>query len=111
MEGQWFRDRAPEFAAAGAEIVGISFDRPDENKAFDEAQGFGYRLLSDPDRAVGEQYGVTNPPDLPRAPYARRFTHLIDPSGTVVKIYEVTDVATHPQAVLDDIRRLQGAPA
>jgi len=54
---------------------------------------------------------VTNPPDLPRAPYARRFTHLIDPSGTVVKIYEVTDVATHPQAVLDDIRRLQGAPA
>ena len=66
-------------------------------------------MLSDPDRAVGEQYGVANPPDLPKAPYARRFTHLIDPNGTVVKIYEVTDVGAHPQDVLDDIRRLQGA--
>ena len=54
---------------------------------------------------------MTNPSGLPRAPYARRFTHLIDPGGTVVKVYEVTDVATHPQEVLDDIRRLQGAPA
>ena len=66
-------------------------------------------MLSDPDRAVGEQYGVANPPDLPKAPYARRFTHLIDPNGTVVKIYEVTDVGAHHQDVLDDIRRLQGA--
>ena len=37
-----------------AKIVGISFDPPDKNKAFAQAENFPYRLLSDVDHAVGE---------------------------------------------------------
>jgi peroxiredoxin len=34
-------------------------------------------------------------------------TFLIDPGGTVVKTYDVTDIPAHPDEVLADIRARQ----
>src|SRR6185436_14445275 len=44
-----FRDLAAEFAAAGGQRVGISFDPVDKQQQFSEKHGFDYPLLSDPD--------------------------------------------------------------
>ena len=44
-------------------MLGASFDTPEENKAFADAQSFEFRLLSDVDRAVGAAYEATRPPD------------------------------------------------
>jgi peroxiredoxin Q/BCP len=90
-----------------AEILGISFDTPEENKEFAEAQSFPYRLLSDPDKAVGEAYGAKKGPDEQWPMVAKRLSFLIDPEGRVAKTYEVSDVAAHPEQVLEDIRNLQ----
>lgn len=106
MEGQGFRDRAPEFDAAGADIVGASFDTPADNARFAAEQGFGFPLLSDPDRTLGEAYGVGRPAGDPFADFPRRVTFLVRPDGTVAKVYEVSDTAAHPQEVLDDLRVL-----
>jgi thioredoxin-dependent peroxiredoxin len=84
-------------------IVGASFDTPAENKAFADAQGFPYRLVADEDRTVGGAYGVKKDGDEQWADYPRRRSFLIDPDGVVRKIYDVTDVAGHPQQVLDDL--------
>lgn len=84
-------------------ILGISFDTPEENKAFKEAQGFPYQLLSDQDFAVGEAYGARKGPDEQWRDFAKRVTFLIDPAGVVRRVYEVQDVATHPETVLADI--------
>ena len=84
-------------------VLGASFDTPEENKAFAEAQGFPYRLLADVDRAVGDAYGVKKGPDEQYVDFARRLSFLIDPDGVVRRVYQVTDVATHPQQVLDDL--------
>ena len=108
MEGQGFRDRAPELEAAGAEIVGISFDTPEANRAFAEKQDFPYRLLSDVDRTAGEAYGTKRPEGHERAPWPRRFTYLIDPDGRVAKAYVVRDVTSHPAEVLRDLEELRG---
>jgi peroxiredoxin Q/BCP len=89
-------------------ILGASFDTPAENKAFAEAQEFPYRLLSDSDSSVGTAYGVKKGPDEQYPEYASRKSFLIDPDGMVRKVYEVTDVAAHPQQVLDDLTDLQG---
>src|ERR1700755_3304199 len=43
-----FRDMAAEFAAAGAQRVGISRDTPAKQKKFAEVNNFDYPLLSDP---------------------------------------------------------------
>src|SRR5919204_6456766 len=42
-----FRDLGAEFAAAGAQRVGISRDRVDKQRQFSEKHGFDYPLLSD----------------------------------------------------------------
>src|ERR1044072_1336602 len=39
-------------------IVGISPDKPDKQKKFDEKYSLGFPLLSDADHAVAEAYGV-----------------------------------------------------
>src|SRR5664279_4553214 len=53
-----FRDLSAEFAAAGAQIVGISKDSVDTQQQFATKHSFGYPLLSDPDRTVAEAFGV-----------------------------------------------------
>ena len=89
-------------------IVGASFDTPEANKQFADAEGFPYRLLSDHDRSVGRAYGVAKGPDEQYADFPRRRSFLIDPDGVVRKIYDVTDTAAHPQQVLDDLIALGG---
>lgn len=53
-----FRDLAAEFAAAGAQPVGISADAVEKQQAFAAGNDLGYPLLSDPDRTVAGQFGV-----------------------------------------------------
>jgi len=89
-------------------IVGISFDPPEKNKVFADSQGFPYRLLSDVNHQVGEAYGTARPPDDDWAAVARRWTFLIDPQGTVRKVYDVKDFGGHPDQVLADLKQLGG---
>lgn len=59
-----FRDLGSEFEDAGAQRVGISADNVDRQARFDEKNGLGYPLLSDPDRSVARQFGVKRPGPL-----------------------------------------------
>ena len=84
-------------------ILGISFDAPEKNKAFAEAESFPYRLLSDVDHKVAEAYSAAYPPDSDWSSVARRLTFLIGPDGVVRRVYKVKDVASHAGDVLSDI--------
>jgi peroxiredoxin Q/BCP len=53
-----FRDLSAEFAAVGAQPVGISADKVEKQKQFDEKESLGLPLLSDADRTVAAQLGV-----------------------------------------------------
>lgn len=53
-----FRDLSAEFAAIGAQPVGISADSVDRQREFAGLHGFGFPLLSDPQRVVAEQFDV-----------------------------------------------------
>jgi len=107
VEGQALRDRADQFRAADCVIVGISFDAPDDNKAFADAQEFGFVLLSDVDRTVGRRYEVVREDDDQYAAFPMRQSFLIDPGGVVRKVYSVWDVAGHADDVLADLRAMQ----
>ncbi len=114
IEGKAFRDHAPEFAASGAQIVGISYDVPADQKAFVDEHGFPYPLLSDADRAVSQVYGAVRPPEDQYAElgYPRRISYLVDPEGRIAKTYELDgnpELDQHPVQVLADIRALGGA--
>jgi peroxiredoxin Q/BCP len=107
VQGQALRDRAPEFDALGTVILGASFDTPAENDAFAAAQDFPFLLLSDVDRTVGRAYGVTRDDDDQYTSFPRRMSFLIDPEGTVRKVYAVTDVAGHAGVVLRDLELME----
>jgi thioredoxin-dependent peroxiredoxin len=101
------RDNAEQFSQANCAIVGASFDTPAENLVFANAQGFHYPLLSDSDRSVGAAYGVVRSPGDQHSAFPKRHSFLVDPVGTLRRVYLVTDVATHASDVLADLEELQ----
>jgi peroxiredoxin Q/BCP len=103
VEGQELRDHARQFQAAGCLIVGLSFDPPDENKAWAEEQGFGFPLLSDVDHSVGRLFGVERDPDDQYAAFPLRVSYLVDPTGVVRKTYAVSGVQEHADVVLSTL--------
>lgn len=53
-----FRDLAAEFRTVGAQPVGISTDAVERQQEFAERHSLGYPLLSDPEGAVRDLFGV-----------------------------------------------------
>jgi peroxiredoxin Q/BCP len=104
VEGQGFRDRAPDFEKQGVALVGASFDDVEDNRAFAEEHGFPFPLLSDHDRQAGERYETKRHPQEASPEYAKRRTYLIDPQGVIRKAYRVRDIPAHPDEVLKDLR-------
>ena len=81
-------------------ILGISFDTVEANRAFAEKFGYPYRLLCDPDRTTAATYDIDDPDD---PGYPLRISFLIGRDRSVVKVYEVTDVARHAAELLADL--------
>jgi peroxiredoxin len=69
------------FTANGVELIGVSTDSKAVLRAFAEAQGYDFTLLSDfwPHGAVAKEYGVF----LDGKGYANRATFLIDVNGII----------------------------
>jgi peroxiredoxin Q/BCP len=92
-----FRDLAAEFAAAGAQRIGISVDDVDRQQKFADKNGFDFPLLSDPDRAVAKAYGVKRPGPLMNA----RATFVIGEDGRVVEVIKSeVNMDTHADKAL-----------
>jgi peroxiredoxin Q/BCP len=66
-------------------IVGISPDKPDKQKKFDDKYGLGFPLLSDPEHAVAEAFGVWGEKKLYGKAYMGiiRSAFLIDEAGKI----------------------------
>ena len=63
-------------------------------------------MLSDVGEQVGVAYDVREP-GTDKVNFAKRYSYLIDPEGTIAKSYEVGDVNAHAETVLSDLRDLQ----
>ena len=99
-----FRDLAAEFAAAGAQRVGISRDAVDKQKKFSDLHGFDYPLLSDVDGAVATAFGVKR--RLPLGPLStRRMTFVIDTDRRVLDvIHSELGMNDHADRALETLR-------
>jgi thioredoxin-dependent peroxiredoxin len=96
------RDRAADYAAAGAVVLGVSRDPVERIAKFDDRHSLGFPLLSDADHAVAEAYGVW----VEKSMYGRRFmgmqraTFVIDPKGKVTHVFPKVSPKTHDDVVL-----------
>jgi thioredoxin-dependent peroxiredoxin len=78
-----FRDLAGEFAAVGAQPVGISADTVEKQEQFDKKQSLGFPLLSDLDREVAAQFGVKRGVSFLKV---KRTTFVIDTDRTILDV-------------------------
>lgn len=89
--------------------MGISYDPPEDNKAWAEMMSFEFPLLSDPDRSIADSLDVSRQPPHPLFALPRRVTYLIDPEGVVAEAYDVgRNIQGHGQEVLETLRALAG---
>jgi peroxiredoxin Q/BCP len=78
----------------------VSFDTPQENKAFADKYGFQFPLVCDTSREVGVAYGAT---DTLGGGNARRVGVVIGPDGKVKEYQSKVDARTYPAEVLKRI--------
>ncbi|HDQ44214.1 MAG TPA: peroxiredoxin [bacterium] len=100
------RDGFEDFGKIGATVIGISADDVESHKAFAEKYNLPFTLLADTEARVIGLYGVK----MPGLKMARRTSFLIAPDGTVTKIYENVEPASHPDQVLKDLEALKNRP-
>ena len=94
------RDHADRVNAAGLQVLGISFDSVEDNRAFAEKFHFPFRLLCDVDRSVGMAYGAADTSD---ADYAKRISYVIGEDGRILHAYPKVDPNAHLDQVLGDL--------
>ena len=97
-----------EFAASGAEVVGISADTVKAQESFRNKHQLSVPLVSDPAHQMLEAYGAWGEKSM----YGRTFmgiirtTVLVDSSGKVARIWRHVKVDGHAEAVLEAVRSL-----
>lgn len=99
-----FRDLAGEFAAAGANRVGISTDPVAKQAKFADIQNFDYPLLSDADGKVATQFGVKRSL-LGKLMPVKRTTFVIDTDRTVLAVISSEiSMDTHADKALEVLK-------
>lgn len=107
-EASDFRDHHAAFVQAGAVVLGVSRDSLKSHEGFKSKLGFPYELVSDPDEALCEQFGVMKLKNM----YGRqvrgveRSTFVIDGTGTLTHEWRGVKVPGHVAEVLEVVRSI-----
>lgn len=106
IEAHNFQRDLPKYDEANAVIVGVSVDTTDSHKEFCAEQSLTFKLLSDTDKKVVEQYGSMM--EMRGNKIAARNTFLIDREGKIVKEWTGVKPQTHSEEVLQALNSLPG---
>lgn len=100
-----FRDRSDRFLDAGISVVGISPDPPGRLATFKDREHLNFPLLSDVDHSVATAYGAWGV----KKNYGREYeglirsTFVIDPEGTVIRVYRNVRAKGHVERLVADL--------
>ena len=108
QQGSDFRDSYAAFRKAGIHIYGISRDSIKSHETFKARMKFPFELLSDPDEAVCNAFGVMKLKNM----YGRkvrgieRSTFVVDKKGVLAREWRGVKVPGHVQEVLNFVKAL-----
>ena len=88
MQACGFRDNWTRIEAAGATVLGLSPDTPEELARWREKENLPYTLLSDPEAEVAQAYGVWGEKKL----FGRSFMGIIRSHFLIDEEGEIADV-------------------
>jgi peroxiredoxin Q/BCP len=98
-----FRDSWQAVQRSGAVLLGVSPDGVDSHRKFREKFSLPFPLLADEDHAVADAYGVWGEKSMYGKKYygVLRTTFIIDPAGSVRRVFEKVKPAGHAAEVLE----------
>jgi peroxiredoxin Q/BCP len=105
LEAHNFQKDSAKYAAADANIVGISLDTPGSHKDFCAKEGLRFKLLADSGGVVSGRYGSLH--NILGKKLSARNTFLIDPQGKVALIFKGVKPAVHSDEVLAALAELR----
>ena len=108
IQGKSFTATKQEFDDANIAVVGVSADDVESHKNFCNKFSFTIDLLADPDHELLDAAGVGQS-EYKGTMYWNRTSFVIDPAGTLRKIYEKVNPEGHERVLLDDIKALQAS--
>ena len=103
-----FTALAPQFAEAGATVIGISPDSAAKHDKFIKKHSLSVILAADEEQKAANAYGVWKEKSMYGKTYMgiERSTFLIAADGTIAKVWPKVKVAGHAQEVLEAVRAL-----
>ncbi|OEY67256.1 peroxiredoxin [Marinobacter sp. X15-166B] len=107
-QGQNFRDHHQAFQALDTVILGVSRDSLRTHENFRAKHEFPFELISDPDEALCQHFGVIKLKKLYGREYMGidRSTFLIDKDGVLRREWRTVKVKGHVDEVLDAVNAL-----
>ncbi|WP_374309986.1 peroxiredoxin [Methylocella sp.] len=108
LEAQDFDRLAPDFAKAGARVLGVSADGPASHAKFKGKHGLSLRLASDEGKETLSAYGVWVEKNMYGRAYmgVERSTFLIGADGRIAAIWRKVKTKGHAEAALAAARDL-----
>lgn len=94
------RDALADLQSLGVAVVGISPDKPFQQKKFDEKHLLGFPLLSDPEHRIAEAFGVWGEKKMYGKTYMGivRSSFLMDAEGKLIACwYKISPKNTVPR--------------
>ena len=105
LEARNFQKDLAKYEAANAVILGVSVDTAESHKEFCTKEGLNFKLLSDADAKVSEQYGSTM--EYQGMKLSARNTFIVDPKGKIAKVFTGVKVGGHSDEVLAALAELK----
>jgi len=106
IQGKSFTEQKAKFDKLGVRTVGLSADTVESHKDFCNKFSFTIDLLADPSAKLLNALGVGQS-EYKGTMYWDRTTFLIDPKGTIRKVYEKVSPQGHEEVLLRDITEIQ----
>ncbi len=105
IEAHNFQRDQQKYLDRNTVVLGISVDSVESHQKFCAKEGLNFKLLSDSDHKVSEEYGsLTN---LGLVKFASRHTFIINPEGKIAKVYTDVNPNRHSEEVLAALAELQ----
>jgi len=99
------RDHYAKFIDQGFEVIGVSADSEKSHTSFKNKYKLPFRLISDTDKKVLEDYGAWGEKKMYGKSYMGiiRKTFIINEEGYIEKIIEKVDTKEHSKQIFDEL--------
>jgi thioredoxin-dependent peroxiredoxin len=105
LEAHNFQRDLAKYKKLHAVVLGVSVDTAESHKSFCAKEGLNFKLLSDTDAKVSEQYGSVM--EYNGAKLSARNTFIINPQGKIAKVFVKVNPAAHSEEVLAALATLR----